>query len=562
MQIRLDTVIEPRHELRVLGLMLLALHVAVWSDVGGAVSRAFMLAHLGLFLLWQPLWSRREELDTLGAAAFVLCTAAFMIWLDWGLVTFWTLLLIGFVGGRVTVSNRDRYAYLMTLVFLLSELLLGCIPPMVDIPDVGHRARMLYSYGMLAVPVGLLLVPGVRVEERSGSQDVDFLYGLNVSLLSCVLALGSLLNMFLTGADYAVALVQTVLAIAVFLFAISWLWSPLAGFSGLGQIWERYLQNIGTPFEHWLGGLAELSGDDLGPEEFLSSAMARLEGLAWIEGVRWEDDGDVGLLGRPTSNALEERAGGVHLALYVRRPMRTALMLHSRLLLKLVGHFYTAKVRERELAERAHLQAIYETGARVTHDIKNLLQSLQTISAALERDEHQAEAAQQLFRRQLPRITQRLQVALDKLRAPADAGDAPPLGALSHWWSGVQGRLRDERVELNSSLQSAPSVPVELLDSVLDNLLENARIKRLSEPEIRIRVSLQAEPGATRLRVSDTGGPVDPAVARSLFRAPVESRNGLGVGLYQSARQAEQLGWRLSLGEDETGVCFELARQA
>ena len=42
------------------------------------------------------------------------------------------------------------------------------------------------------------------------------------------------------------------------------------------------------------------------------------------------------------------------------------------MLIHLIGHFYGAKHRELELANSAHLQAIYETGARVTHDIKNL----------------------------------------------------------------------------------------------------------------------------------------------------------------------------------------------
>ena len=38
-------------------------------------------------------------------------------------------------------------------------------------------------------------------------------------------------------------------------------------------------------------------------------------------------------------------------------------------------HFYIAKIREKTLTQQTHLKAIYETGARITHDIKNLLQS-------------------------------------------------------------------------------------------------------------------------------------------------------------------------------------------
>ena len=45
-------------EHRLLGLMFLSLHLAIWYDFGGPLSRSLMLAHLGLFLLWQPLWRR------------------------------------------------------------------------------------------------------------------------------------------------------------------------------------------------------------------------------------------------------------------------------------------------------------------------------------------------------------------------------------------------------------------------------------------------------------------------------------------------------------------------
>ena len=40
---------------RWLALMLLALHAAVVLDAEATVTRAFLLAHYGLFLLWQPL---------------------------------------------------------------------------------------------------------------------------------------------------------------------------------------------------------------------------------------------------------------------------------------------------------------------------------------------------------------------------------------------------------------------------------------------------------------------------------------------------------------------------
>ena len=67
-----------------------------------------------------------------------------------------------------------------------------------------------------------------------------------------------------------------------------------------------------------------------------------------------------------------------------------------------------------------------ETGARVTHDIKNILQSLQAITSVIVHDvSGESSVAQRLVRRQLPHLTQRLQLALDKLQAPGSVRAVP-----------------------------------------------------------------------------------------------------------------------------------------
>ena len=98
-------------------------------------------------------------------------------------------------------------------------------------------------------------------------------------------------------------------------------------------------------------------------------------------------------------------------------------------------------------------------------------------------------------------------------------------------------------------------VPRSLFDSVTDNLIRNALAKRVAEPRLRVRVSLDA--GA--LRVSDTGTAVPGELEAGLLRAPVPSSAGLGIGLYQAARQAEAAGYRLELEKNRDGeVCFAL----
>ena len=209
-----------RLEHQVMALMLLVMHVAVWWDFAKPVSRSLLLAHLGLFLLWQPMWSRERRIGIQGTLVFILVTVSFIAWMNWGLMTFWLLMLAGFLGGRVIVGRRDRYAYLLSLVFVVSEILIGCIPPMFDVRTLSDEFKEIFRYSMLAVPVVLLFIPP-QARAPTTVRPVDFLYGLTTSLLTVVLGLGSLLSMYVTGAAYAEALIQTILIIAFFLLAVS-----------------------------------------------------------------------------------------------------------------------------------------------------------------------------------------------------------------------------------------------------------------------------------------------------------------------------------------------------
>jgi sensor histidine kinase regulating citrate/malate metabolism len=97
---------------------------------------------------------------------------------------------------------------------------------------------------------------------------------------------------------------------------------------------------------------------------------------------------------------------------------------------------------------------------------------------------------------------------------------------------------------------------------VAGNLIGNALAKRGAEPGTQVRVGLDCGE-RTVLRVSDTGSAVAPEVEPGLLRAPVSSRNGLGIGLYQAARQAESSGYRLALEANRDGeVTFTLSGPA
>ena len=103
-------------------------------------------------------------------------------------------------------------------------------------------------------------------------------------------------------------------------------------------------------------------------------------------------------------------------------------------------------------------------------------------------------------------------------------------------------------------------LPRSLFDTVADNLMRNALAKRAADREVRVRVTLDCA-GAVRLRVCDSGAAIPAEVAGSLLRAPVASKTGLGIGLFQAARLAESAGYRLELETNrDDEVCVALVQ--
>ncbi|NKC16871.1 MAG: hypothetical protein GKR94_33165 [Gammaproteobacteria bacterium] len=555
---RLNVLLAHRHEYRILGLMLFVLHGTLWLDFGSAASRSLWLAHFGLFLIWQPIWRREKQLAMAAAGISILCIVAAVAWMDWGLITVWLVLLIGLVGGRMTEGRRARTAYMITMIFLVIELLIGAVPPMFGI-HISGLVRSIAQYGLLAVPCVLLLVPAHQTAPRA-THAVDFLCGLTVSLLVSVLAMGALLRWFDAGVGYPVALFQTTASIGVFLLAISWLWAPFAGFSGLGQLWTRYLMNIGTPFEVWLHRIATLARRLRKPDDFLAAAMRELLALPWVLGVTWRARPAAAPthLGDTSQNAFTIHDEGIRVTVYLHDRIGTALSLHGKLLIRLLAHFHRAKAHETELTHRAHMEAVYETGARITHDIKNLLQSLYGLTAAIEgtppakRDE-----LLHLLERQLPALSSRLRLALDKLQTPQVIAHRKI--SIADWWTAFCQRHERSDVELHADIETPYDIPEELFDSVGENLLENARYKQQQDASVKIGVELEATSQKLRLAVRDTGHALAPELLDDLLKAPVASESGLGIGLFQAAKHAEQHGFRLYAKHLESGnVTFEL----
>ena len=135
--------------------------------------------------------------------------------------------------------------------------------------------------------------------------------------------------------------------------------------------------------------------------------------------------------------------------------------------------------------------------------------------------------------------------------------------AASEWWAALRARYAHDPAHFTALPDGCEKVlPQDLFDSVADNLLTNALRKRKAEGgTVSVKAALACADHVA-LIVEDDGEPAPEHVARNLFLGPVSSEMGLGVGLYQAARQAAQFGYALSLAENRAGcVRFELSKQ-
>jgi signal transduction histidine kinase len=278
-----------------------------------------------------------------------------------------------------------------------------------------------------------------------------------------------------------------------------------------------------------------------------------------VQGASWRAAGDSGEAGSRTPYPVEISNDELALVIFSRYRTSPALQGHLRLLGQLLGEFYLAKLRERALQQASYMEAVHETGARVTHDVKNLLQSLNVLCSVALAEGGDSPASLALLRRQLPAIAQRLAATLDKLQRPAVAPETPV--AATDWWEGLVRQYGDRGVEFGARALEGTELPRGLFDSVADNLLQNALAKRAAQPGVRVSAALQGGE-APALRVRDSGRAVSAAIAATLLRAPMpQSAGGLGIGLYQAARQAQAAGWALRLETNRDGeVCFALER--
>ena len=164
--------------------------------------------------------------------------------------------------------------------------------------------------------------------------------------------------------------------------------------------------------------------------------------------------------------------------------------------------------------------------------------------------------SQQLLEANLNQISARLESTLNKLKAPK-LNTQIGLVDCRKWIKQLSKQHSgNQRLQFHRDIENNVTLPIDLFDSVAENLINNA----LKKPDAsQIDVRLLSDKDIVVLSVCDNGAAITPEIENSMFDKPVSSGSGMGIGLYQAAIMANAFNFDLELGQNENGrVCFNL----
>ena len=572
---------KPKHEYRLLALMLISLHSVLWWDffpfhLSDFFLRFVLLFHFVSFMLWQFLWNfikfqnveskvKNDYTYHIGIVVLLgIVISILTLFPNIWLITLWQLILIALMGGRTLIKIRDRIINLLAILFLSINLFLINLPLLFAIEELtllyqfSPEVILALTYGLLSLPLAFLFIS--RKEPREHADYVVFFNGLAVLMFIISIALGSLIIMYQSSISWPFAIFQMCLLTIIFLLLLSVFWIGFAREDGVEQLWMQHLHTIGSPFEQWLENITQpINHKKLTPQDFLHAGFEQLLSLPWVSGIAWQSLYGEDMIGEQNRQEIVITVQSIEVTIYTYNHISSNHYFQINILIKVLEHFHQAKRREAAFAQQVHLQAIHETGAKLTHDIKNLLQSLHAITSVIESSSaNKFGETQRLLQGQMPHLTQRLKRTLDKLQKPAEFSYSHV--PVSLWWSNLTARYRKSQIEFSSQIETdSILIPEDLFDNVSENILQNALNKRKREPTLKISVLLIINKRGLQLSVCDDGSAISEEIAQQLFSEPVPSRDGFGIGLYQAVKQLAHTGYQLNLCENvEREVCFEL----
>ena len=552
--IRLKSLLQ--FEQQILASTLLVYHVIIWSPSDAILQFSLSFILYGLFLLWQPLWNKDSSINKLPTTVIALAFVSITYFFPDESLVFFGLILSGLIGSRL-LSHSSFHAFdLLALVIIILEMAVGVVPgafAQIELP----RLFADYMQPIILIPILLFYFAPNYDDKKQGRNQIDLMHGLLASTLIFIVLLGGIVINLLYGVDYIDGLLLTVFIVSTLTLGISWFWNPGVGFSGIGVLLNRYTMTIGGPFETWINTLTTLIEEHyLTPAEYLEAACEHLVENDWLNAIQWNFRSYSVSVGEKQGTRIDYKVGEkAEVRVYFKSHPGVALEQHTILLIRMAYQFYLSKLNQEKIRTHEHFSTIHHTGARLTHDVKNILQSIKTSLNILDMNAA-SQKHQKLLQSNLTQISTRLENTLNRLKAP-ELDTQLKLVDCNHWMMKLEvDHQSNSRISIHREIENNIPLPVDLFDSVIDNLINNA-LRKPSAKQIDVRLLSNSE--IILLSVCDDGLPVNENIKDALFKQAISSGIGMGIGLYQSAIMAHTFGFELELEQNESGkVCFNL----
>ncbi|MBT8433018.1 MAG: hypothetical protein KJN95_00060, partial [Gammaproteobacteria bacterium] len=216
---------------QILASTLLTYHVLIWMVDDQQLRFALSFVLYGLFLLWQPLWSKQAKINKSPVTFIAVFFVAITYFFPNESLVFFGLILSGLIGSRLLSQSTFRPFDLLALLIIILEMVVGLVPDtfrQIELPGLFEE----YMQVVILIPVLLFYLapnPDHRKQQRS---QVDLMHGLLAATLIFIVLLGGIVINLLYGVDYIDGLLLTVFIVATLTIGISWFWNPGVGYSG------------------------------------------------------------------------------------------------------------------------------------------------------------------------------------------------------------------------------------------------------------------------------------------------------------------------------------------
>src|SRR5690606_8444070 len=127
-------------------------------------SRCFLVAHFGLFLLWQPVWRGERNVESRYAFLVIIVGVMVALGANGWLLAVWLAVLFGLIGGSLpgVAARRRRLVAVLAALSLLSMRRVWVVPHLFPGPVLEDAMVLFVRYGLPVVPFTLI---AIRVEQ-------------------------------------------------------------------------------------------------------------------------------------------------------------------------------------------------------------------------------------------------------------------------------------------------------------------------------------------------------------------------------------------------------------